>query len=332
MIPCSLVTTCRNEMRSFARWKANMQAQTRFPDEIVIVDAFSDDGTWEAIKNWAKEDSRITAIQEDGAAAHGRNVAIQNAKYEHIISTDMGVGVVDCFCEEIMRPFEDNPNIKLVIGSSYIDTNSIRSIVAKTERYINSAVVAKRKSGGKSSGSLGGNRASAYEKSIWEECGRLPEDLTFYADDSTLFRQFRQAGYPYAYAPKAKVYWGRPEKLKQFWKEAFNYGRGDGEAAIKMSRTFKWYLQKKIPAWLEKWLNALRYTYKQFHCHAIFNSLKEGDIGVMFIMPVLAFGIGWNQSKGYHQGYRDGCVKCQACRSRLEESKQNIAFDKRFSK
>ena len=43
----SLVTTCRNEMRSLARWKENIQSQTRQPDEIVIVDAFSDDGTAE---------------------------------------------------------------------------------------------------------------------------------------------------------------------------------------------------------------------------------------------------------------------------------------------
>ena len=331
MIPCSLVTTCRNEMRSFARWKANMQAQTRFPDEVVIVDAFSDDGTWEALSNWAQEDSRIKVLQEKGAAAHGRNIAIQNAKYDHVISTDMGVRLDDCFCEEMMRPFEDNPNIKLVIGNSYIDPNSITSIVAKTERYISRAAIPKQKPS-KSSGSLGGNRASAYVKSIWEECGKLPEDLTFYADDSTLFRQFRQAGYPYACAPKAQVYWGRPEKLKQFWKEAFNYGRGDGEAAIKMSRTFKWFLQQKIPAWLETWLNAIRYTYKQFRFRAIINSLKEGDFGVMFVMPVFAFGVGWNQSKGYHTGYANGCVKCQACRARLEESKQNIAFDRRFTK
>ena len=331
MIPCSLVTTCFNEMRSFPRWKANMQAQTRFPDEIVIVDAFSTDGTWEAITDWAKEDSRITAIQEKGNAAHGRNFAIQNAKYDHVISTDMGVGVVDCFCEELMRPFEENPELKLIIGSSYIDTKTICTLASKTEWYINNAVVSKRKPG-KSSGSLGGNRASAYVKSIWEECGRLPEDLTFYADDSTLFRQFRQAGYPYAYAPKAKAFWGRPPELKQYWKEAFKYGRGDGEAAIKMSRTLKWFLLKRIPGWVEIWLNALRYTYKLSHFRAIVNSVKKGDFGVMFLMPVFAFGIGWNQSKGYHLGYSEGCVKCKSCRTRLKESQENIAFDKRFSK
>ena len=326
MIPCSLVTTCRNEMRSFPRWKANMQAQTRFPDEIVIVDAFSNDGTWEAITNWAKEDSRITAIQEGGNAAHGRNFAIQNAKYDHVISTDMGVGVVECFCEELMKPFDEDPDIQLVIGNSSIDPKSINTLASKTEHFIHNGGFAKMKTGG----SLGGNRSSAYLRSIWEECGRLPEDLTFYSDDSTLFRQFRQEGYKYVYAPKAMAYWGRPPKLKQYWKEAYNYGRGDGEAAIKMSRTFKWYLQKKIPAWLETWLNALRYTEKLFHLRAIVNSFKAGDFAVMFVMPIFAFGVGWNQSKGYHRGYSEGCSKCQNCRSRLEESKRNIAYDKRF--
>ncbi|MBR5079632.1 MAG: glycosyltransferase [Victivallales bacterium] len=328
MIPCSLVTTCRNEMCSFPYWKANMQAQTRFPDEIVIVDAFSNDGTWEAITNWAKEDSRITAIQEGGNAAHGRNFAIQNAKYDHIISTDMGVRLADCFCEELMHPFEEDSEMQLVIGNTCIDPESVKTLVAKTEWYI-------QKGGFESltpEGSIGGNRSSAYLKKIWQECGGLPEDLTFYADDSTLFRQYRQAGYKYAFAPKAMTYWGRTGILSKYWREAFVYGRGDGEAAIKMSRSFKYYLQGRIPAWLETVLNASRYMQKQFHLSAVWNSLKAGDIGVMFMMPVFAFGIGWNQSKGYHVGYANGREHCQACRARLLESKQNIAYDKRFSK
>ena len=328
MIPCSLVTTCRNEIHSFPLWKANMQAQTRFPDEIVIVDAFSNDGTWEAITHWAKEDSRITAIQEKGAAAHGRNVAIQNARFDHIISTDMGVRIADCFCEELMKPFENDSELCLVIGNNCIDIETVKTTSAKVEWYTKNGGYPKMSIGG----DIGGNRSAAFLKKIWQECGKLPEDLTFYADDSTLFRQFRQAGYKYTYAPKAMIYWGRPAKLKQYWREAFVYGRGDGEAAIKMSRTFKYYLQGRIPAWLETVLNAFRYMQKQFRLSAVWNSLKAGDIGVMFMMPVFAFGIGWNQSKGYHIGYANGCEHCQACRARLLESQQNIAYDKRFSK
>ena len=33
----------------------------------------------------------------------------------------------------------------------------------------------------------------------------------------------------------------------------------------------------------------------------------------------------------YHDGYINGCSNCLACRKRLEESKQNLAFDRRFS-
>ncbi|MFO8087174.1 MAG: glycosyltransferase [Bacteroidales bacterium] len=41
----SLVVTCYNEMVTLHRWKENVMAQTRPPDEIVIVDSESNDGT-----------------------------------------------------------------------------------------------------------------------------------------------------------------------------------------------------------------------------------------------------------------------------------------------
>ena len=327
MIPFTLVTTCRNEMRSFPRWKANIQAQTRFPDEIVIVDAFSDDGTWEEIQKWSQEDQRVRGLQEKGAAAHGRNFAIENAKFEHIVSTDMGVRLADCFCEELMRPFEEDTTVEVVIGNTCIDPESVKSLAAKTEWYIEKGGFANP-----GPGDVGGNRASAYLKQCWRDLGGLPEDLTFYADDSTFFRQINQAGYKTAYAWKAMTYWGRTGILAKYWRESFVYGRGDGEAAIKMSGSFKLYIQKKIPLWVERSLNAMRFLQKQWRWSAVWNALKHGDIFVPFLMPIFSFGLGWNQSKGYLVGYENGQTKCQSCRQRLEESKQNLALDKRYQK
>ena len=324
MIPFTLVTTCRNEMRSFHRWKANLLAQTRFPDEIVIVDAFSEDGTWEEIQKWSKEDPRVRGIQEKGAAAHGRNFAIENATYEHIVSTDMGVRLAECFCEELMKPFEEDLTVEVVLGNTCIDPESVKTLAAKTEWYIENGGFANP-----GPGDVGGNRASAYLKHCWQELGGLPEDLTFYADDSTFFRQINQAGYKTAYAWNAMTYWGRTGVLSKYWRESFVYARGDGEAAIKMSGTFKLYLQKKLPLWLERPLNALRFMQKQWHCHSVWNALKHADFLVPFLMPVFSFGMGWNQSKGYLVGYENGIKKCQACRQRLEESKRNLALDKR---
>ncbi len=54
----SLVLTCLNEMRSLPQWRADLDAQSRQPDEIVIVDAVSKDGTTQALLEWASQDSR----------------------------------------------------------------------------------------------------------------------------------------------------------------------------------------------------------------------------------------------------------------------------------
>ena len=309
----SLVTTCRNEMRSFARWKANIQAQTRFPDEIVVVDAFSDDGTAENLFAWAKEDARVKVFQEKGAAAHGRNFAIEKASFDHIVSTDMGVRLVPEWFAELTRPFEDDPTVELVIGNTCIDTESLVSAAARAEFY--------QENGGFANpgpGAVGGNRSSAYLKRIWRECGGLPEDLTFYADDSTFFRQLNEHGYKTAYAWGAMTLWGRPAKLKQFWKEAWNYGRGDGEAFIKEPWVFRQYRRKRIFWWAALVLNGLRVVQKRCSPAAYGRALKKGDLAAVLLMPILAFGIGWRDLQGYRVGYERGNTECLNCRARLK--------------
>ena len=76
-IAFSVVTTCRNEIQSLPGWKMNILHQTRPPHEIVVVDAFSDDGTYEFLTEWRRIDSRVRVIQEKGPAAYGRNLAIR---------------------------------------------------------------------------------------------------------------------------------------------------------------------------------------------------------------------------------------------------------------
>ena len=102
----TLVTTCLNEMRSLPRWREDLERQTRQPDEIVIIDAQSTDGTTEALRHWAEQDQRVKLRVEKCNAARGRNLAIAMATHEHIVSTDMGVRLDPRWFEEIVRPFE----------------------------------------------------------------------------------------------------------------------------------------------------------------------------------------------------------------------------------
>ena len=316
----SLVTTCRNEADSLPRWKKNVLEQTRQPDQIVIVDAFSDDGTYEMLHEWSVQDARIKLIQKKGAAAHGRNIAIKNAAHEHILSTDMGVRLNEIWCEELITPFEQDPTIEVVAGNTCIDKETVRSAVARAEYYI--------ENGGESklgSGFVPGNRSIAYTKKVWEQLNGLPEDLTFYADDSVFGRQMIQENLKFAYALKAMTYWGRPQKLKQFWKEQYNYGRGDGEAFIKTPRAFKWYFEKKIPAFLVPVLHSLIQFLKRNSYKGIWRAIKKFDIKALFIIPNFIFFRSYYYSKAYLIGFKNGTNCCINCRNRLKRDQKGYS-------
>ncbi len=310
----SLVTTCRNEMSSLPRWKKDLFAQTRQPDEIVVVDAFSDDGTADMLLEWADHDPRVIVEQKKGSAAHGRNVAVEMASHDHILSTDMGVRLCPVWCEELIKPFEKDSSVEVVAGSTQIDKETVRSAAARAEYYIENGGEPKL-----GPGFVPGNRSMAYTKKVWRELGGLPEDLTFYADDSVFGRQIVEGGYNVAYAPKAMTYWGRPRKLGQFWRETFNYGRGDGEAMIKMPYSFKLYL-KGVPTCLVAPLTGLRVMQKQCKLPAIIRAISRFDLPALFMMPILTFGKGWNFGKGYLVGYAHGNEHCVECRKRLTRS------------
>jgi cellulose synthase/poly-beta-1,6-N-acetylglucosamine synthase-like glycosyltransferase len=309
----SLVTTCFNEMRSLPRWREDLRAQTRQPDEVVIVDAVSQDGTQEFLQDWAKSDDRLRIKIQKCGAARGRNLAIEMSANDHVVSTDLGTRLDPHWFEEIVRPFEEDPTVEIVVGSFAIDLTTLQGIVARAELYLEDGGVAKL-----GPGFVPGNRSIAYIKKVWRELGGLPEDLTLYADDSVFGRQMLQGNYKTAYASKALVYWRRPSKFKAFWKEQYNYGRGDGEAHIKLPVAYRWYAKGLIPAWMVPPVTALRTMTKRFCWGAISRALGKGDLLACLCMPLLLWGNGYNAGKGFLVGMEHGRTHCQACRARLK--------------
>lgn len=307
----SLVTTCRNEMGSVTRWKKNILNQTRRPDEIVITDAFSDDGTAEFLAEWATADPRVKLYREKGAAAHGRNYAIEHATFEHILSTDMGVRLSKNWCEELIKPFEQDPSVDVVAGNTCLDKETVNSSAARAEYYLEDKGFPEL-----GPGFVPGNRSTAYTKKVWRELNGLPEDLTFYADDSVFGRQMLQEGYKMAYAPKAMTYWGRHQTMRQFWKEQFNYGKGDGEADIKKPFVVKLWEKKLLPTFLVPFLNGCRTMQKQKWPGAVARAIRSADIVALAAMPVLYFGKGYWFARGYLTG-TENAANCAACRQRL---------------
>jgi GT2 family glycosyltransferase len=309
----TLIATCLNEMRSLPRWREDLERQTRQPDEIVITDAQSTDGTLEALSHWAEQDQRVKLLVEKCNAARGRNLAIAIATHDHIVCTDMGVRLDPRWFEEIVRPFETDPTVEIVAGSYAVDMDSVKSPAARAEYYVEGDGVPQM-----GPGFVPGNRSLAYTKKVWSELGGLPEDLTLYADDSVFGMQMIQAGCKMAYASRALVYWSRPARLREFWKEMYNYGKGNGEAAIRTPAAFRYHRKGFIPAWLVPPLTAVRTLQKMIGLTRIREALRKGDLVGLAYVPLLLWGNGWNVGRGYLVGDKIGEVRCQACRERMQ--------------
>lgn len=209
-----------------------MACQTRHPDEIVIVDAGSKDGTWELMQAEAARTDRpwkFRALQERRCnVARGRNLAIQAAHGDLIVSTDIGCSWEPEWLAELVAPLEMDNKVELVIGSWAVDTKGLNQAWSKTEWSLFGEQRLEADSDSYSS-----SRSIAYHKSTWQRLGKYPEDLTFAGDDAVFHYLIEKAEIKRVGAPTVRCYWHRHVMFTSFLKEAYRYGLGDGEAGIR---------------------------------------------------------------------------------------------------
>ena len=229
----SLVSTIFNDRDGLETFFEAMGSQMRMPDEIVIVDAGSKDGTWELLQAESMRSDRpwkMKAIQEIRCnVARGRNLAIEAASGDLIVSTDIGCDWDIEWLDELVRPLLLDRSIEQVNGSWAVRREELSFPWALTEWALKGDQKLEATPESHCS-----SRSIAYRKNVWEALGRYPEDLTLAGDDAVYDYLSVRAGVKRAGAPKVRCYWHRHESLNGFFKEAFRYGLGDGEAAIRI--------------------------------------------------------------------------------------------------
>ena len=99
----SLVSTVKDADADIHGFLASLHAQTRAPDETIVVDGGSADGTIEALN----QDPTITVISEPGASiSRGRNLGIEAAAHDVIAVTDADCVLDPSWLERLLGPFE----------------------------------------------------------------------------------------------------------------------------------------------------------------------------------------------------------------------------------
>ncbi len=215
----SVICTVRNEESALNALVDSILSQKRLPDEIVFVDGGSVDRTLEILKSYGK---KLRVISSPGAnIAEGRNIAIRSAKGEWVASIDGGC-VAD---KDWLLNLERKMSFADVVSGAYLPIGKTRF-----ER-VQGRVVVKNPEKLDSKSFLPSSRSVAFKKSVWLAVGGYPEN-TYTAEDTLFDMKLKRAGFRFALARDAIVFWRMRATLSKFAKQFFLYGKGDGKTGL----------------------------------------------------------------------------------------------------
>lgn len=221
----SLCATIFNEADSVAAWLDSILAQTRPPEEIVLCDAGSTDGTIEQIERRAERDPRIRLIVEPGAnVPEGRNTAIEAASGPAIAVTDAGTILDPEWLERLIAPLEADPTLAVSAGFYRpAGRNAFERILA--------TVITPRRRDLPADGFPPSSRSVGFRKSWWEKAGGYPAWLRA-GEDLVFDFRLREMGARFSFAPDAIVAWYPRPDLREFFAQYRHYARGDGHGHL----------------------------------------------------------------------------------------------------
>jgi cellulose synthase/poly-beta-1,6-N-acetylglucosamine synthase-like glycosyltransferase len=216
----SLIATVLNAAEHVPAFLESMRAQTRTPDEIVIVDGGSTDGTAEHLS----EADGITLVREPGAnIARGRNVAIAHSSHEVIAVADADCEYGPEWLASLLEPIESGADVAMgvyepIVGSFF------EACVASVNLPLDPADVDE-------GAFMPSARSVAFRREAIEAVGGYPEWLAI-GEDMWVNHRWRERGFQMRLAPGAVAGWHPRPSLRPTLVQYFKYARGDAQAGM----------------------------------------------------------------------------------------------------
>jgi glycosyltransferase involved in cell wall biosynthesis len=215
----SLIATVKDAGPFVGEFLDSIEAQTRAPDEVVIVDGGSTDGTLDVLR----ERKWVTVLEEPGAnIARGRNLAVAKAAHDVIAVSDADCVVSPDWLERILEPLESGADVSMglyrPLTSSFFETCAAAISIKEREEitaetYMPSA------------------RSVAFLREVFEDAGGYPEWLEI-GEDMFLNRIWRKQGVRMRLAEGAVVFRRPRPNLGAYWRQFSAYAEGDARGGM----------------------------------------------------------------------------------------------------
>jgi glycosyltransferase involved in cell wall biosynthesis len=215
----AVAATMLNEAAPIGALLDALAAQTRVPDEIVLVDGGSTDGTVAVVERYRTRLPILRLIEAPGSnIARGRNIGIAAVTSEIVALTDAGCVPEPDWLERLTAPFGGDPEVGIVQGRSVADPRN------HVEACIGACSLAFALP-------LGGAtvfptaRGLAFRRDLWAAASGFPEHLAFGEDTAFIVRAVARHGRLDA-APDAVVRWRPRRSYREVVRQFYRYADG----------------------------------------------------------------------------------------------------------
>jgi glycosyltransferase involved in cell wall biosynthesis len=194
----------------------------------VLADGGSTDGTLDLLDGWAaSERLPLRILGEPGAnISEGRNAAIAAAMGDVIVSTDAGVRLEEDWLEKLVAAFGGPEGHSVPVASGWFvpDPHTVFETAMGATVLPNVREIRAERF-------LPSSRSVAFRKAAWEAVGGYPEWLD-YCEDLVFDIRLRDLYGPFVFAPDAVVHFRPRSNLRSFFRQYYQYARGDGKADL----------------------------------------------------------------------------------------------------
>lgn len=264
---------------------ASVAAQTRAPDEVIVVDGGSTDGTLPTLENAPG----ITVISEPGAnISRGRNVAIRAAAHEVIAVTDADCALSPDWLERILEPLDAGAS---VVAGFYrpVGRNLVQRLTAAVSLPDRDEI---------RPGWMPSSRSLAFRREAFDAVGGYPEWLEV-GEDMYFDHRLVEAGFEPMLALDAVAEWELRPTLAATWRQYFRYAEGDALGGMYPERhalRFATYGFLLLTVVVRRWwlvvpaaMGAVAYVRTPLRRIRRRSTPDAGPAGVLGVPPMMAF-------------------------------------------